>query len=83
MGILIPILGIMTGIIAIICGTYLKFQKMKMENLGAGEKQLLLEKINKLEAENQQLKERVENVETIVGGIDLDLLKIGSSTYSK
>jgi hypothetical protein len=83
MGILIPILGIMTGIIAIICSTYLKFQKMKIENLGSGEKQMLLEKINKLETENQELKERVENVETIVGGIDLDLLKIGSSTYTK
>jgi uncharacterized protein YlxW (UPF0749 family) len=56
---------------------------MKMENLGAKEKQLLLEKINKLEQENQQLKQRVENVETIVGGIDLDLLKISSSTYVK
>lgn len=83
MGILIPILGIMTGIIAIICGTYVKIQKMKMENLGAGEKQMLLEKISKLETENQELKERVGNVETIVGGIDLDLLKIGSSSYTK
>ncbi len=83
MAIIIPILGILTGMIAIICGTYLKFQKMKMENLGAKEKQFLLEKINKLEEENQQLKERIENVETIVGGIDLDLLKISGSTYVK
>lgn len=76
MGPFIAMLGILTGIIAIITNAYVKVQKMKIESLGTGEKQLLLDKINKLEQENAQLKERMENVETIVGGIDIDILKL-------
>jgi uncharacterized protein YlxW (UPF0749 family) len=84
MGILIPIFAILTGMVAIICNTYLKVQKMKMESLSSQEKQVLLDKVNQLEVENKQLQSRVENVETIVGGIDIDLLKIGSgSNYAK
>ena len=76
MEIMIPILGILTGMVAIISSAYVKVQKMKMEGLGNGEKQQLLNKISALEQENAQLKSRVENVETIVGGIDLEILKL-------
>ncbi len=82
MGILIPIFAILTGMVAILASAYVKVQKMKMEGLGTGEKQLLLDKINQLERENSQLQARVENVETIVGGIDMDMLKISSSTLN-
>lgn len=82
MGIIIPILGIMTGMIAIIANAYIKVQKMKMERLDTGDAKLLIDRVNLLERENAQLKERVENMETIVGDIDIDLLKIGSGTSS-
>jgi hypothetical protein len=77
MGILIPIFGILASIIAILAGTYLKVQKLKLEGLGSGEKKFLLDKIAQLEKDNAQLHARVENVETSVGGIDLELLKLG------
>jgi uncharacterized protein YlxW (UPF0749 family) len=76
MEILIPIFGILTGMVAIIANAYVKVQKMKTEGLSNGEKQILLNKINQLEQENTQLKSRVENVETIVGGIDIEILKL-------
>ncbi|TAH18395.1 MAG: hypothetical protein EAZ08_11655 [Cytophagales bacterium] len=82
MGIIIPILGIMTGMIAIIANAYIKVQKMKIERLDTGDAKLLIDRVNLLERENAQLKERVENMETIVGDIDIDLLKIGSGTSS-
>lgn len=82
MGIIIPILGIMTGMIAIIANAYIKVQKLKMERLDTGDAKMLIDKVNLLEKENAQLKERVENMETIVGDIDIDLLKIGSGNSS-
>ena len=78
MGILIPILGIMTGMIAIIANAYIKVQKMKIEGLNTGDGKLLLDKVNQLEKENAQLKERIGNVEVIIGDIDMDLLRVGS-----
>jgi uncharacterized protein YlxW (UPF0749 family) len=83
MGFLIPIFAILTGMVAIIASAYVKVQKMKMEGLGTGEKQFLLDKINQLERENAQLQARVENVETIMGGIDIDMLKIGGGSSIK
>lgn len=80
MGILVPILGIMAGIIAIIANAYIKVQKMKIEGLNTGDGKLLLDRVNQLEKENAQLKERVGNVEVIVGDIDIDLLKIGGGS---
>jgi hypothetical protein len=80
MGVLVPILGIMAGIIAIIANAYVKVQKMKIEGLGTGDGKLLLDRINQLEKENAQLKDRVGNMEIIVGDIDIDLLKISSNS---
>ena len=82
MGVLVPILGIIAGIIAIIASAYIKVQKMKIEGLNTGDGKLLLDKVNLLEKENIQLKERVSNMEIIVGDIDIDFLKIAGKSPS-
>ena len=62
-GILIPIFGILCGIIAILSGTYIKSQKMKLEMMqsqrvsSASEAEMM--------AEIQRLKERVAVLERL------------------
>ena len=87
MGILIPIFGILTGMVAIIASTYLKAKKMEIDKLNAGGGNLshfknLNEKLELLEKENELLKQRLHNVELIATSKEWDLLPPSSSELS-
>jgi phage shock protein B len=76
--IIIPILIFSIPLVAILSGTYLKAKKLKGSTLTDEERQQIREVL----AENKKLQSRVENLETIVAEVDLDLLKIGSTSGS-
>ena len=62
-GILIPIFGILCGIIAILSGTYIKSQKMKLEMMQAQRVSSASE--TEMMAEIQRLKDRVAVLERL------------------
>jgi len=62
-GILIPLLGITCGIIAILSGTYIKAQKMKLDMAQAGRLSSASE--SEMMAEIQRLKDRVAVLERL------------------
>ena len=68
--VLIPIIGVSIPLVAIAGSYFLKWQKMKMEQLDKSipRKEIvqLTEKVQKLADENDRLKQRLENVEVIV-----------------
>ena len=83
MGILIPILGILAGITAIVSNAWLKSQKMKLENGGGmNSKKMsrLLAEFENVHDENLELKERVNNLEVIISGMDKEILQLHSHT---
>jgi uncharacterized protein YlxW (UPF0749 family) len=55
-------------IVAILSGTYIKSRKMALDKGGVDKAELetLLRALTKLNDENRQLKQRIENLETIV-----------------
>ncbi len=78
---LVPIIAILMvfgiPITAIISHTWLKAKKMDAERgLGQADLQLL----QALKNENEELRNRIENIETILSDVDLDLLRIKGDT---
>jgi hypothetical protein len=83
MGIIIPILGILAGITAIVSNAWLKSQKMKLENGGGMDSKKmnrLLAEFENSHQENIELKERVNNLEAIISGMDKEILQLHSHT---
>ncbi len=64
---IIPILGITAGIIAIIGGIYIKSKKLDLQKIQQNPKELekLADEIQRLHLENESLKKRIHNIETI------------------
>ena len=86
MGILIAIIGVCIPIVAIVTSHQYKMQKLQMEN-GQGENggqriYQLEEYVRKLADENEDLKQRLNNVETIVSDPDF-LLGLPAKDDSK
>ena len=74
----IPIIGILTH-------AYLKNRQIELQNLkklNDDEKQKLVEQVTQLLGKNQQLQERIENLETIITSKDWDFLPPASDTRS-
>ncbi len=61
---------------AIIGGFWLKNKKMSQGALSGEDKQLLMDVVK----ENAELKRRMENMETIVNEVDMDLVKLNAHT---
>jgi hypothetical protein len=61
---------------AIIGGIWLKSKKMSQGQLSSDDKQLLMSMVQ----ENEALKRRMENMETIVNEVDMDLVKLNAHT---
>lgn len=79
--IIIPILGILCGFFAIGAGTYAKVQKDKAEAQAKLDPDMLraMKELPQLQAENAQLKKRLENVEYIVTSLDKEILQLHAS----
>lgn len=78
---MVPILAILMvfgiPLTAILSHTWLKAKKMEAERgLGHADMQLL----QALKNENEELRNRIENLETILSDVDLDLLRIKGGT---
>jgi hypothetical protein len=69
----IAIFALLIPIIAILGGYYVKLEQMK---LGKGLKESDKKTLDKLAAENADLKSRVENLETIITSLDKELLAL-------
>jgi hypothetical protein len=69
----IAIFALLIPIIAILGGYYVKLEQMK---LGKGLKESDKKMLDKLAAENADLKSRVENLETIITSLDKELLAL-------
>ena len=72
MGIIVPILGILVAIIAILSDKYYKLEKLKLNSKSVDKKDIQL--LENIKSENQELKERVSNLEVILTNIDESLL---------
>ena len=70
MGIIIPILGILVALVAILSDKYYKLEKAKLESGNRTDVKLL----ENIKSENEALKERVSNLELILTNIDETLL---------
>jgi len=70
-------LGILIPILAILCGTFLGVTSMrhKAKKLTGADRKLLLE-LKETHEQNEQLNERVKNLEYIVTSLDKDILKL-------
>lgn len=81
MSILIAIFGILAGITAIVSNAWLKSQKMKLANgggLDSKKMNRLLAEFENVHEENLELKERVNNLEVIISGMDKEILQLHS-----
>jgi hypothetical protein len=78
--VIIPLSVMAIPISAIIGHYYLKIQKLKLSR-GAGLTPEQALYIQRTYAENQELKERVANLETIITGLDKDLLGYHSPEF--
>lgn len=72
MGIIIPILGILVAIIAILSDKYYKLEKAKLES--GAHNRVDVKLLEGIKSENEALKERISNLELIVTNIDETLL---------
>jgi hypothetical protein len=61
---------------AIVGGIWLKSKKISQGQLSGKDNQLLMN----MAKENQELKRRMENMETIVNDVDIDLVKLNAHT---
>jgi len=77
MGIIIPIMIFMIPIIAIISGTYIKNQELKLKNLEQSpvDKETILQLKQAVE-DNEALQERVKNLEYIITSMDESILQL-------
>jgi hypothetical protein len=79
MGPLIIIFGVLAGITAIVSNAWLKSQKMKLENGGGMDSKKmnrLLVEFENVHEENIEMKERLKNLETIISGMDKEILQL-------
>ncbi len=72
MGIIIPILGILVALVAILSDKYYKLEKAKLQSGSFNKNDIKL--LKNIKAENEALKERLANLELIVTNIDESLL---------
>jgi len=72
------ILALSIPIVAIVGHYYLKLKEMESKQKGLSQKDEDI--ITKLIAENQELKERIGNLEEIVTSLDKDLISLHSKT---
>ncbi len=75
-GLVAVIMALGIPLSAIIGGVWLKGKKMAQGQLSGEDKQLLMN----MAKENQELKRRMENMETIVNEVDIDLVKLNAHT---
>ena len=77
MGIIIPIMIFMIPIIAIISGTYIKNQELKLKNMEQSplDKETILQLKQAVE-DNEALQERVKNLEYIITSMDESILQL-------
>jgi cell division protein FtsB len=68
----VGILALCIPIIAILGHYYVKIREMEMDKKGLSEKDLDI--VRQLTTENENLKQRVENLEQIITSLDKDLL---------
>jgi cell division protein FtsB len=72
-------LAILIPIVAILSDTYIKAKKLELEKLyGKGkykELEVLQKEVERLSQENTQLKERMQNIETIVTFPDWEMMQ--------
>ena len=83
MGPLIIIFGVCLAGIGIISNAMLKSQKMKLESGGGMDSEKmnrLLTEFESVHEENIELKERMNNLETIISGMDKEILQLHSHT---
>jgi hypothetical protein len=66
----VAIITLFIPIVAILAGTYIKTQRMKLEagrgGLSSGEIKAMMDELYRLKNENEELNRRLSNVETIV-----------------
>jgi uncharacterized protein YlxW (UPF0749 family) len=74
MAFLIPILALMIPISAIVGGYWVKIKKMELEKNSLSPE--TTQKLQRVLEQNEQLRQRVENLEAIITSLDKELLAL-------
>lgn len=74
MAFLIPIIALMIPISAIVGGYWVKIKKMELEKNSLSPE--TTQKLQKVLEQNEQLRQRVENLEAIITSLDKELLAL-------
>ena len=83
MGVIIIIFGACLAGVAIVSNAMLKSQKLKLQNgegMNSEKMTRLLTEFENSHDENLELKERVNNLEVIISGMDKEILQLHSHT---